>query len=86
MDRAFVTEYGLPDGCRIRRLNQRDGSYRWAVTCSFFGGVLNNAGEFEPDLSPSYRDDGFMSRCRFESEHAAYLAWSLFDKKKVAHG
>ena len=73
MEKAKVTAYELPDGARIERVSQRDGTYKWAVR--FFGDCLNSNGEYEEEFSPSNRTDDFMKRCRFDSAESAYKAW-----------
>jgi hypothetical protein len=44
----------------------------WAVT--HHGHTLNRRGEWEPEPSPSDRDDVYLDRCRFDLATALRLA------------
>ena len=48
------------------------GEDRWCVKGLFE--VLNDAGEWEREPSPSNRDDDFLARCRFTEAEALRLA------------
>jgi hypothetical protein len=71
----------LPDGhpdarhftIRVRRRGRRgDGVFVWAVT--WHGHTLNRRGEWEPEPSPSDRDDDYFDRCRLDLAAALRLA------------
>lgn len=75
MIQAEISAYDLPDGSRIERCKQFNGTYKWAVRK--FGGCMNHKGgvELEPQLSN--RSNEFLARCRFDSAEKAYETWVL---------
>lgn len=52
-------------GITIERRLQRDNSVKWAVCRG--GSCLASDGLWEYEMMPANRDDGFLSRCRFDS-------------------
>lgn len=69
-----VVAYELP-GVRIERTRRRGEPESWAVRTPF-GDVMAQDGTFEPEPSPSSRDDAFLARCRFPSPQRAYAVWA----------
>lgn len=67
---ALVVEYAAPNDCYIRAMRQPDETKKWKVI-SRWGGVLNKRGEWEYEPLPSYRDDAYYERCRFDTAEEA---------------
>lgn len=67
---ALVVEYAASSDCRIRAMRQPDETRRWKVT-NHYGQVLNKYGAWESDILPSYRDDDYYERCRFDTAEEA---------------
>lgn len=73
MKHATVCAYQLPGGPQIEAVEQRDGSFLWAVRLN--GRCLNKSFQWEWEPLPSSRDDEFYGRCRFQTPELAYQAW-----------
>lgn len=75
MPLAEISAYRVPGDVTIERVAQRDGPDRWAVRAPLSGTCLGREGEWEPEPSPSSRDDAFYARCRFATVEEAYQHW-----------
>lgn len=73
MKEATICAYALPGDVKIERVEQLDGTYKWAVRRGAL--CLGNLGEYEYEPMPSARGDEFLRRCRFDSAEQAYTAW-----------
>jgi len=74
---AEICAYELPGDFKAERCKQRDGSFKWACRLGNFQICLNKSGDLEEEPMPSNRDEAFLERCRFDSQHEAYRTWRL---------
>ncbi|KWT70794.1 MULTISPECIES: DUF3850 domain-containing protein [unclassified Variovorax] len=66
---AYAIDLSPRESIRIERAVQIAGPAKWAVRLN--GDCLNRAGEWEWEPMPSGRDDGFLARCRFDTDQEA---------------
>lgn len=82
-DGFVVAQYARTNGHQetIDRVTKRDGSVSWAVRS--LSCCLSRNGTWEPELSPSARDDAFLQRCRFASPGEAFEALKAATHQKA---